>query len=270
MQISFWSNMHGQAATSATTAALASFIAQKTAYKTLVAHNNFERSALEGYFLKRSGQAEQNVSGLTNQGIDALIRLMRNGRLKSDMVADYTYSFLKNHRLDILLGTTKKERPTPEDEAIIMDILECSKNFYDLVLLDVHSGLCETNSKHILETSDIIVFCLNQNRFLLEDFMGFLHTYPFLKEKRSAYVMSRYEKHAAVTSGNLARRFGLERSALFEIPNNARFSDALNNGRVFDFVAYYQNAREGEEKVFIDSLSRLCDYVIEGCAKRCQ
>lgn len=57
MLISFWSNMHGQGATSAATAAFASFIAQKTAYKTLVAHNHIERSALEGYFFKPSGQA---------------------------------------------------------------------------------------------------------------------------------------------------------------------------------------------------------------------
>ncbi len=269
MQISFWSNMHGQAATSATTAAIAATIAQRTAYKTLVAHNHSSRSALEGYFFKRSGLAEQNT-GLSNQGIDALVRLMRNGRLKPDMVADYTHSLLRNHRLDILMGTSKKEELSKEDENAFMSILQCSREFYDVIVLDVNSGLSDANSQNILESSDILVFCLNQNCFLIEDFMVFYKTFPFLKEKRSAFVITRYEKHASMTLHNLARRYELDRSALFEIPNNSRFSDALNSGRVFDFVAYSQGARDGEDKTFITSLNRLCDYIVEGCTKRCQ
>lgn len=44
MQVSFWSNMHGQGATSTTTAAAASVIAQNTALKTLIAHNQTEEA----------------------------------------------------------------------------------------------------------------------------------------------------------------------------------------------------------------------------------
>ena len=43
MQVAFWSNMHGQGATSAATAAVASVIAQKTALRTLIAHNQIEK-----------------------------------------------------------------------------------------------------------------------------------------------------------------------------------------------------------------------------------
>lgn len=266
MQIALWSNMHGQAATSATTAALASMIAQKTAYKTLVAHNHYERSALEGYFFKQTGQFEQNLPGLNNQGMDALIRLIRNGRLKPEMITDYTYSLLKNHRLDILLGTYKKEQPGEEDKALLLNIFECARRFYDVVLLDVHSGLTEALSRSILEGSDIIVFCLNQNRFLLDDFQRLTDNNSFIKEKRCAYVLSRYEKQASATKGNLARSYRMNPKSLFVLPNNVRFADALNQGRVFDFVAYYQNAREGEERDFLTSLGQLCDFVLEGCA----
>ena len=102
MQISFWSNMHGQGATSATTAAFASLISQKTSYKVLVSHNHIERSALESYFFKMPEADAFNFSGLSNQGIDALIRLIQNGRLSPEMIADYTYSLLRNNWLDIL------------------------------------------------------------------------------------------------------------------------------------------------------------------------
>ena len=46
-----------------------------------------------------------------------------------------------------------------------MKIVEYAKKYYDFVLLDVHSGLNKATSYKILEGSDIIIFCLNQNGF---------------------------------------------------------------------------------------------------------
>lgn len=269
MQVSFWSNMHGQGATSVTTAAVASAIAQKTALKTLIAHNQIERSAIEGYLFKESRQ-RNNIQNLSNQGIDALLRLMKNGRLKSEMITDYTYSILKNHRMDLLLGTEKKQKMTQEDQEILLSILSCAKDFYDLIILDVHSGINENNSLCILKNSDIIVFCINQNNFLLEDLTAIFNEYEFLKQRQTAFVLSRYEKHCGITAANLARRYKINRDSLFEIPNSSQLVDALNSGRIYDYVAFNQSTKHGEGKEVISSLNRLCEYIIEGCDKSCR
>lgn len=181
------------------------------------------------------------------------------------MVPDYTYSLLKNNRLDILMGTSKKEYP--ENSDYFMDILECARRFYDIILIDVHSGFQGTNSLKVLEESDIIIYCINQNRFLLEDFKATLENYPVLKSKHAAYAISRYEKESSMSPGNISRRYGIERESIFVVPENSSFMDALNNGRVFDFIAYYKNARKGEEKEFTGSIAKLSDYVIKGCTK---
>lgn len=268
MQVSFWSNMHGQGATSTTTAAVASAIAQKTALKTLIAHNQIERSAIEGYLFKESRQ-RHNIQNLSNQGIDALFRLMKNGRLKAEMIADYTYSILKNHRMDLLLGTEKKQKMTKEDQELLSSILSCAKDFYDLIILDVHSGLNE-NSLSILKGSDIIVFCINQNSFLLEDLTAIFNEYEFLNQKQTAFVLARYEKHSGITAVNLARRYKINRNSFFEIPNSSQLLDALNSGRIYEYVAFNQNTKRGEEKEVICSLNRLCEYIVEGCDKSCR
>ena len=257
--------MHGQGATSATTAALASLISQKTAYKVLVSHNHIERSALEGYFYKKSKIDALNFSGLSNQGVDALIRLIQNGRLNPEMIADYTFSLLKNNRLDILLGSSKKKRP--EDRDLYLDIVECARKFYDFILIDVHSGLNDITSLKILERSDFIIFCLNQNNYLLQDFKEILNANPVLKTKNAVYVISRFERQSSMTTGNIARRFNLNKKAIFAVPESSIFLDALNNGRVFDFVAYCLGGRDGEEKAFADSLIKIFDYIIEGCSE---
>ena len=192
---------------------------------------------------------------------------MRNGLLKPEMISDYTYSILKNHRLDILLETINREKLDKEDEGLLLSIFECAGSFYDLVILDVHSGLNEANSRIILEGSDIIIFCVNQNQFLLDDITRMFDDNPFLKEKRSAFIVSRYDKKSSLTLGNIARKYRLDKSEIFPIPVNTKFSDALNQGKVFEFIAYYQKAKDGEEKVFMNSLDRLCNYVIKGCVK---
>jgi len=259
--------MHGQAATSATTAALASSLAQKTAYKVLVTHNHIERSALEGYLLRQPTDVEKSVHNITNQGLDALVRLYKNGRLKPDMVADYTHSLLKDHRLDILAGTAKREKTTAGELDVLINIIKCAREFYDLVLMDTHSGLNENNSLKILESSDIIVFCINQNLFLLEDLKKFQSKYPFLKQKRSVYVISRYEKSGLISRGYIARKYGLNKASMFEFPNSTNFMEALNTGRVFEYIAFYKNAKACTDKTLIESLDRLCNFIIEGSGR---
>jgi cellulose biosynthesis protein BcsQ len=269
VQISFWSNMHGQGAVSATTAVLASEIAVKTAYKTLVVHNQIQLSALESYFLIPRGYADYYERGIKNEGIDALFRLMRNGRLSPDMIPDYTLSLLKNHRLDILLGTSKKEMPTSEEEDIFIRILDLARTYYDFVLIDAHSGLNQKNTLMILNSSDIIVLCINQNRFLLDQLLDLRKTLSDFPEKKIVYVITRFQKLSSMTPGNIAKKYDMKKEKIFIIPENARFLDALNNGRVFEFVSYYQKAKSREEKVFMDSISVLCQYITEGCAKQC-
>ncbi|NLX64074.1 MAG: hypothetical protein GX022_04775 [Clostridiaceae bacterium] len=269
MQVSFWSNMHGQGATSTTTAAVASFIAQNTALKTLIAHNQTEKNAIEGYLFKKPKQSN-SFGRLNNQGIDALLRLVKNGRLKPEMIADYTYSVLKNHRMDLLLGSEKKQIMPQEDQELFLSVLGLAKEFYDLIILDVHSGIKVNNSLSLLKNSDIIVFCVNQNSLLLDDLAALFNEYEFLGQKQAAFVLARYEKNSGITGANLARKFGIKRNYVFEIPNSSHLLDALNTGRVYEYVAFNRNTKRGEEKEIFSALNRLCEYIVEGCDKSCR
>ena len=187
-----------------------------------------------------------SIRKLNNHGIDALLRLVKNGRLKTEMIADYTYSILRNHRMDLLLGTEKKQKMTQEDQELFLSILSFAKEFYDLIILDVHSGLKENNSLSLLKSSDIIVFCINQNSCLLDDLAGIFHEHEFLKQKQAAFVLARYEKHSGITGASIARRYGIKKKSVFKIPNCAHLMDALNSGRVYEYVAFNHNTKRGE------------------------
>lgn len=267
MQIAFWSNMHGQAATTANAVATACFMSMKTSYRILVTHNHVEMNALEHYLLRKREQAAIRMLDYTNQGLDALIRLYKNGRLRPEMIPDYTWSLMKNHGLDLLFGSVKRESLYAENQDLLLNIFMCAKACYDLIILDLHSGLEGTNSRKLLENSDIIVCCLSQNRALLDDFRRTMEEHPVLLGKRVAYVISRFEPESSLTLGNIAREYDLDAKSLFPVPYHVGFMDACNNGRVFDFMAYCLQARKGPDHAFARAFAGIVDHVMRGCEK---
>lgn len=265
MQVAFWSNMHGQAAVTSAAASVACTMALKTSFKTLVAHNHIEKSALEGYLLKKRKHEAIKGFDLSNQGIDALVRLIRNGRLKPEMVPDYTCSLMKDHKLDLLFGSLKRENVSIESQDILFNVFECARAYYDVILVDVHSGMSETNSRLFLETSDTVIVCLNQNKVLLDDLMKNRSHLPFEKSKRLAYIVSRYDKESAFTIGNISREYGIDRSHLFELPYDIGFMDACNQGRVFEYISYHLGGMKNKQNDFLKALLALSDFILEGC-----
>lgn len=265
MQIAFWSNMHGQGATTSNAVAVACTIAQISACKTLIAHNHVEKSAMEGYLLMKREKDAIRMLDYSNQGLDALMRLFRNGRLKPAMVPDYTYSLLKNHSLDLLFGSEKKDSLSSDSQDILLSIFEYAKEAYDIILLDLHSGLCDTTSRRLLETSDIVVFCLTQNRIVLDDFSAFSEEHPSILKKRTAVILSRHEEESSLSKRIIARSYHLREEALFTVPRCTGFMDACNGGRVFDYIAYGLQSRKGQADPFFREYARLSQYILEGC-----
>jgi len=201
----------------------------------------------------------------SNCGVDALVRLYRNGRLRPEMIPDYTWSLMKDHGLDLLFGSKKRENVRLDDQNLLMDIFQYARESYDVVILDLNSGLEGLSSRKLLEASDIVVYCLSQNRSLLEDFRRTMDENPIFKEKRSAFVISRYEPSSSMTLGNLSREYGLDKKSVFAIPYHAGFMDACNSGRVFDFIAYCLQARKGADYILSQAYSGLIDYMMKGC-----
>jgi hypothetical protein len=266
MQIAFWSNMHGQGATTANTVASSCVIAHKSSYKMLIAQNHIEKNALEGYFIRKRDHAAIRFLDQTNQGIDALVRLCRNGRLKPEMVPDYAYSLMKNHGLDVLFAGVKKEVLSSDAEDVLLNIFQCAMESYDLVMLDLHSGL-ETNSRFLLESSDVIVFCLAQNRNMIDDFKRVMEANPALPLKRCAFVISRFDADSHMSLKNIARDLGIDSKAIFAIPYHVGFLNACNSGKVIDFFSYCLQSKKGPDYEFARAFSLLTDYILKGCAE---
>ena len=229
MQLAFWSNYH-QTGTTSNLVAVSSMIVLEYRLKVLMAHNHFDRSALETSFIDRE-YVKNELTALNDVGIDGLSSFIKYNKVDKDNISRYTTTLLKN-KFDLLMGTsiTNKELYYKDISEVIDVILTLAKDYYDLLLVDVAPEQTET-AKKIFDHSDYIVVNLNQNYNIIEDFF---EQYSELKEK-CLFVMGRYDRNSRFNAKAIQRKFGIK-GDIGIIPYNIEFADACCEGKAIDFL----------------------------------
>ncbi|TCK87929.1 hypothetical protein EDC19_2773 [Natranaerovirga hydrolytica] len=263
MIIAFWSITHGQVGNTVNTAAIASMLALENNVKTLVCHSQFANSILEKCFVPNKILEDDKMGAFSDRGIDALTRLAKNQKLTPNSVPDYTISLLKDNRLDLLTGTEIKEKELFENIIdVLSHIIEGANQFYDVVAIDVHSGLDNKITQTILERADMIMVNLNQNKYLIEEFFEDETISAFLKNKKSIMNISRYDKSSKYTLNNVSRKYKIKN--ITAVPYNVKFMDCCNEHKLLDYlIKNTLNKRKDEDYYFIESLRNACKKILE-------
>ena len=241
MIVGFWSPFHGQTATTTTTALMALYASVKCEKHLLIAHTNGRYATLEQCF----GQDVQNEDWLeqSEMGLSALKRLTVNGRLESEMIHNYTKSLYGGGTIDLLPGL--KQRGNNEDNTWIKEVLIKAVASYDMVFVDVHSGENHSLSQTVLQVADMIVVCLNQNRWLVENFNQSFRNSGILKEKRIMVHLALTHEQSRMRPKNLEKSFGYK--GVIETPYDPGIMMASNQQELLNW--YMRQSKEGEQSL---------------------
>lgn len=253
----FWSTHHGQACTTTNAAAVACAAAILKRGKLLLAHTHARRSTLESCLLDETALRERDAGDFANQGMDALLRLSRSERLRKEMVPDYTWSLLQEHRLDLLPGTTKEALPDGESEGHIGEVFRCAVQSYDNVLVDVHSGVEAAGTVTLLQAADLCLVCLNQNRALLDTAFEKGDMRQVLNGKPVRYLISRYDPGVSPSARDIGRRYGLKPELIHSVPYSPGLMRACNAGRLFEFMLRHLEDRRSPEHPLMEAVRQL-------------
>lgn len=249
MRIAFWSNVHGQTATTSNLVAISLMTALEYRLKVLITHNHFEKSTLESSLLEKQYIQNENME-LSESGIDALARFIKSNKLDKDNIDNYTTNILTK-KLDLIMGTThtNKDLYMNDFNNVINQILSMAQAFYDVVFIDVSAGKNELSSK-ILKKSDIIVVNLCQNNSVINDFFD---NYKESLEK-CIFLIGRYDQNSRYNKKNIMRKFNVRKN-LCVVPYNIEFSDACSDGKAVDFFMKNRNSRKDDLNYhFIDEV----------------
>jgi len=258
MQVAFWSNYH-QTGTTCNLVAVATMIVLEYRLKVLLAHNHFDRSALETSFIDRD-YVKNELSSLNDVGIDALSSFMKYNKADKDNISRYTTTIIRN-KLELLAGTsiTNKELYMKDINEVIDVILSHAKLYYDLVFVDVAPGQAEVNKK-IFDLSDLIVVNLNQNYNIIEDFF---EKYSQFKE-RCLFLLGRYDRNSRFNAKALQRKFGIKSGNIGVIPYNIEFADACCEAKSIDFIMRNLKAdKDDENYYFIQEVRKAVELILK-------
>lgn len=240
MRIAFWSNVHGQTATTSNIIAIALMTALEYRLKVLMTHNHFDRSTVETSLIEKK-YLKNELMELSDNGIDALARFIKSNKLDKDNIVNYTTTLL-NKKLDLLTGTThtNKEFYMSDINNVIDLILNLAKEFYDIVFIDVSSGKNELSSK-ILKNSDVIVVNLCQNAAVLDEFFEKYREHI----EKCIFLVGRYDKDSRFNKKNIMRKYNIKKNIAL-IPYCIEFSDACSSGTAIDFFLKNISAKKDD------------------------
>lgn len=238
MQIVFWSNFHGQTATTTSMAMLAGTLALTESCRILLIQVHAGENALERCFVDPTQEARSSAN-IDNNGIDALIRLARNHKLTPDQIEDYALPLMKGSRLDLLQGTSNpSEALFYENAEAILTVLDMAAQTYDFVFVDAPSGLNNPLSERILAQADRKVICLNQNALVLERYFKIVRT-TGAGTPEPLVCLGRYDDALSLNAKNIKRQYGYKQ--LVVVPQSSEIQEAMNQNRVLAYLARQLN-----------------------------
>lgn len=231
--ISFWGLQHGLGVTSST-AAVAAHIGLEYQVRTLVSQPQWADNTLQRMFQKTI-QVQNPHGSQMSGGLDALERAVRAGRIVRDSVKNNSLIVVPD-RLDILRGSNKNERHQFESASDEINLVYQKANeYYDMVLLDLHSGGNIPLVHEALNQSDLNVVCITQNMDLLERFFTKRQSMPqAIQDKPFVLLMTQYDNESKYKIKNICNKFRY-RGRVFAIPYNTSFRDHVNDGDVQGF-----------------------------------
>ncbi len=230
MLIVFWSPNHGQSGTTTTTINHAVVTTLATGKKVLIGHGDFSRSTLEKCLIGKSVSKDDIYS---DQGLSALTKLAKNGRLTPSMIKDYTTPILSKSRLDLMQGTDI-EMDNEKDLNVLRKIFLYCNDIYDYTFVDLHSGIENDFTMKMLENADMVVVCLNQNFWINDYFFNSDEYNNVLKNKNLVFHINNYNDKSKLNVKSFKKLFNVQNVICTN--NYTSIVENQNSGAIVDYI----------------------------------
>jgi len=251
--VAFWSPLHGQCGNTLNMASVGSWIATNYVFKILLMHNQYEKSNLESAF-----RSENNLERYGQKGIDGIEKCVRSSNFCPTDFQDFTEEIVLD-RLYLMQGSNKVNTYDKERlSQAIQFILNCGRNFYDLMLSDVNSGTLHELTNKVMNDADIVVVNLNQNIKLLKGFFSGVERHKALSEtKKFILVLGNYNPNSKYTAKYIKKLFNYK-DDIYTIPYNIDILDSHNDHLVHEFFCSNNDVdKKDENYYFISEVKRL-------------
>lgn len=194
-----------------------------------------------------------------SSGVEGLIQAVSTNRIAPEVVKNFTKPIF-NKRLDFLNSLQTDERR--EYERVLpyyLDILAVADKYYDLVYIDLEKSLDMEITKKILQKSDIIVCCFEQNIEDINKFAKIWGTHELFPKNKTIPLLTREDKFSRYNSDNVARYIGQRIGrGICSIVYNTMVMEKAQEGGLPDFLIQLKLAGSSHRNQYlIDTINDL-------------
>lgn len=250
MKIAFWSNVHGQSATTSNALAVAIMGALMNQSRVALLQSHFTLNNLDNALV---GDYAEDLNSFNDIGIDALIRDIKSAPLSEETVLNDCIS-LMNRQLSLYPCTRKSNRDTYEKDMLnifnrVMDGVEA---YHQDTYIDTASGFNPLTRK-ILDNSDLVVVNLSQNQRMVQEYID---SDP-LGGKKVIYLIGNYNCNSRYNLRNLNRRHPTMKGRTAAVPYCVDYLDAQGEGETIKFMLKnYECGADDKNHFFIQSVKQ--------------
>ena len=267
--ITFWNNSkNGHIGQTSSLVATATLMAVEHNYKILLISPQLGDMDLDKAY-GVSENAAMKFLGLKeakfNSGIEGVMKLANSGKLTPEMIGNFTKIVLKN-RLEVIVG--KKESDDEENEKFDFndypDLLKIANNYYDMVFVDLDTGLNSDLTRKILEASNLIICNMEQKLEEVEKMAELQKEEKIVGGKNILYLFNRYEKNSKYNIKNIVRNSRMKRD-IYAVPYDLMYSDSLQDGTVDQWILNPRIRRatlDDEHGFFVTQVNKFCEAII--------
>lgn len=268
--ISFWSDSQKPTGQTMSAVAIATYMAIEHNYKILFMTTKNDDDSLELCFGRQLKQESflKKVTGKQvislDSGIEGIVKMAASGRLTPEMIPNYTKIVYKN-RLEILYGY--KSHDISEDEQTkakirekFKSILQNATRYYDMIFIDLESGLEDELTKDLIQDSNIVVINVEQKINEINAFMELQKNQIF--DKKSILNIGRFDRYSKYSLKNISRYVGIKKD-IIAVPYNTLYFEAASEETVPDTFLRIRTADSDDSNgVFIAYLKQATDRII--------
>ena len=263
--ISFWSSGKGETAKSSSIAAIATFLAIQHNYKILILDTKYNDYSYQDCYWQEDKTIKliNTYNGTTNiaSGISGLSKAILSNKTSPEIITNYTRIIFKD-RLELLTDTELNREEYDAHKKIFKDIAKIASRYYDLVFVDIDTGLDEYIKTSILEVSDIVVANISQKMRQIDELVRLKQESIVFSEKTVIPLLGRYDKHSKYNIKNVSR-YMKEKRLVCAIPYNTLFFEACTEGKVADyFIKFRKINPKDKNALFINSVKDTAERII--------
>ena len=261
--VTFWNDGKRETGQTMSMAAIATRMAMKHNYKTVLINTKYNDTTLEeGFWGPNVPKAKTDIV----TGISGLTKAILSNKTSPEIISNYTKAMLKGGRLELLTDKEVEIEEYEKQKSVMKSMIKMANKYYDLVFVDLEGSLEDPFITGILEQSNLIIPTITQRIQDINKYISIKNKNELFQKENTFLLIGKYDKHLMCNKKNTERyiKDQINEKDVYVIPYSTMYFESCNQGQIIDYIYKFIKIKPGSPQApVIEALDQIYTRIIE-------